>query len=256
MLLGDQMQLSQPIQGTHPGESGTSALLHLLQERATIPPDLGLFLPTTRRMHPEVCRVVSGLSYEDRLVPHRSTVQRVVRVPQALPAQARVRQEAGVCFVPVEHAGNSEASSEEAAAVAALVAELLGRATTDLEGRPAGALTLDDILVVAPYNLQVKRLRDALPEGARVGTVDRFQGQESRVVIVSLCTSFGESGGRGLDFVLDRNRLNVALSRACSLALVVGDPRLVRSPCRSVDSLLRLNRLARLLAAPGARSPR
>lgn len=253
VLLGDQMQLSQPIQGTHPGESGTSALLHLLRDRATIPPEQGLFLPTTRRMHPEVCRVVSGLSYEDRLVPHRSTVRRVVRVPTPLPAGARVRREAGVVFVPVEHAGRREASPEEAAVVAALLAELEGRATTDLEGRPAGPLALEDVLVVAPYNLQVRHLRDVLPEGARVGTVDRFQGQEARVVIVSLCTSYGESGGRGLDFVLDRHRLNVALSRACSLALVVGDPRLVHAPCRSVPTLLRLNRLARLLAAPPPR---
>jgi uncharacterized protein len=247
VLLGDPMQLAQPVQGTHPGESGSSVLGWALKDLATIPPERGLFLATTRRLHPDLCRFVSGVSYEGRLAPHRSTAARVVRVPERLPAGARVRQEAGILFVPAEHEGNAEASDEEADVVAALVRELLGRELTDEQGRVAGTVGLADVLVVAPYNLQVRRLLRALPEGARVGTVDRFQGQEAPVSIVSLTTSAGEAGPRGLDFVLDRNRLNVALSRARSLAIVVGDPRLARSACRSVEQMVRLNLLCRIV---------
>ncbi len=250
VLLGDPMQLAQPTQGTHPGGSGASALVHLLGGHATIPPGRGLFLATTRRLHPEVCRVVSGLAYEDRLVPHRSTAGRVVRLPRRLPARARVRVEAGVVFVPVEHDGGPESSPEEVEEVARLLEELQGRALTDEGGAPAGTLGPEDVLVVAPYNLQVKALQRALGARVRVGTVDRFQGQEAAVVILSLTASAADAGPRGLEFVLDRNRLNVALSRARSLAVVVGDPRLARAPCRSVAALLQVNLAARLMSPP------
>ena len=154
--------------------------------------------------------------------------------------------EASLPHLPVPHDGNGQRSDEEVAAIARLVEALLGRAVTGLDGRPAGVLTLGDILVVAPYNLQVRALEAALPAGSRVGTVDRFQGQEARVAIVSLTASDAETAGRGLEFVLDRRRLNVAISRAQSLAIVVGSPSLARARCGTVEQMRLLNTLCRI----------
>ena len=243
VLLGDQMQLGQPIQGSHPGESGLSALDYLLGDHATIPDDLGIFLSMTWRLHPGICEFISGAVYEDRLLPETHTKDRVVRVPDGA---EHVRQEAGILFLPVEHEGNTQASDEEARAIAALTAELLGRTWTPSAGETR-EITLDDILFVAPYNLQVRRLRQLLPEGARVGSVDKFQGQEAPVVVVSMCTSPGESAPRGMEFLLNRNRLNVAISRAQTLAIVVGDPRLAHGSCSSVEDMERLNLYCRIL---------
>lgn len=246
VLLGDQMQLAQPLQGTHPDESGSSALEYVLGAHATVPDELGIFLPTTYRLHPGICSFISGAIYEDRLLPEEHTVHRVVRQP----AGDGTIPEAGIWFVPVEHEGNLQASDKEVDRIAELVEALLSRMVTDKRGDELGPLGLDDILFVAPYNMQVRRLRRAMPE-ARVASVDKFQGQQAPVVIVSLCRSYGESetGGRGLDFVLDRNRLNVAVSRAESLAIVVGDARLALTPATSVESMRRLNLLARLIAS-------
>ncbi len=250
VLLGDQMQLAQPIQGTHPGESGQSALEYALAGHATVPPDLGVFLDTTWRLHPEICAFVSGAVYEDRLQPESHTVHRRIRLPAD--GGTLVPKEAGILFSAVEHEGNTQASDEEVERVVAIVDELLGRTRTDRDGKPAGQVGLDDILFIAPYNMQVRRLADRLPAGARVASVDKFQGQEAPIVIVSLCASPGEAGPRGLGFVLDKNRLNVAVSRAQSLAIVVGDPRLALAPVASIADLVRQNLLCRLLEASGS----
>jgi len=125
------------------------------------------------------------------------------------------------------------------------VNELLGRTLIDKKGNTK-QLELSDILFVAPYNLQVRLLKAALPQNAKVGSVDKFQGQEAPVVIVSMCSSAGEDGPRGLEFLLDKNRINVAISRAQTLAIVVGDPRIASSPCSSVADMERLNLFCRL----------
>ena len=148
----------------------------------------------------------------------------------------------GVLFVPVEHEGNSQGSDEEVEAIKKVVEELLGRTLTDDKGKPAGIVSVSDSIIFAtPYNMQVRKLKRALPEGARVASVDKFQGQEAPIVIVSMCASPGEFGSRGMQFVLDKNRLNVAISRAQSLAIVVGDPRLAESPCSNIEDMRRLN---------------
>ena len=155
-------------------------------------------------------------------------------------------RDAGLLHFSVPHEGNGQRSDEEVAAIARLFDALLGRPVTDTDGRPVGTLSLADILVVAPYNLQVRALEAALPASARVGTVDRFQGQEARVAIVSLTASDAETAGRGLEFVLDRRRLNVAISRAQSLAIVVGSPSLARARCGTVEQMRLLNNLCRI----------
>ena len=237
ILLGDQNQLAMPSQGAHPGESGSSALVYLLQNHAVVPPELGVFLGTTYRLHPDICRFISDAFYDGQLQPDPSTSNHRVEMPEA---SWPVPVESGVYFHDIPHRGNTQASDEEVAAIVKILAVLLGRPLTDSQGntRP---IALNDILFVAPYNLQVRRLEMALPAGARVGSVDRFQGQEAPIVILSLCSSADEFGARGLEFILDRNRLNVAISRAQALAIVVGDPGIASTLPNSIKELGLLN---------------
>jgi uncharacterized protein len=244
VLLGDQMQLSQPTQGSHPGESGSSCLDYVLQDHATIPAELGIFLATTWRMHPDVCRFISGAVYEDRLEAEAHTKERRI-----LPVgDGRIGREAGIQFVPVEHEGNRQASEEEVGVIVELVEELRRCRHTDKDGADAGLLKLSDILVVAPYNLQVRMLQAALGPDARVGTIDKFQGQEAPVVIVSMAASSGDSSPRGIDFLFDKNRLNVAISRAQSLAVLVGNPDLARTACSFVKQMRLVNLFCRAVS--------
>jgi len=242
VLIGDQMQLEQPIQGAHPGEAGSSALNFFLNGHATIPDPYGIFLPVTHRLPPDLCSVISELIYEGRLTAHPDTALHRLHLP-AIPRL--IRREAGLLFLPVIHDGNTQASCEEVECILALTRELLRHTHHRADGMTAH-VTLDDILYVAPYNMQVARLRDALPPNARVGSVDKFQGQEAAVVIISMCSSFGEYGPRGLEFILNQNRINVALSRARTLAIVVGDPRIARAPAHSIERMRQLNAYCRI----------
>lgn len=236
VLMGDQMQLEQPTQGSHPGESGQSILEYYLQDKATIPEDLGIFLGTTWRLHPEICRFISETVYEGRLKSNESQTAKQ-RINLAAQAGKWVQKQAGVLFVPVEHEGNQQSCEEEVEVIREIIIqELLGRIYEDGKGQQR-AISWDDVLIVTPYNLQVRYLQDALGDHARVASVDKFQGQEAPVVIVSMCTSDGNDSFRGLDFLLSKNRMNVALSRAQALAIVVGSPSL---------GLTRLEKLAQI----------
>ncbi|MCB0324573.1 MAG: TM0106 family RecB-like putative nuclease, partial [Bdellovibrionales bacterium] len=238
LLLGDQMQLAQPTQGAHPGESGCSALEYLLGGEAVIPADRGVFLKDSFRLHPVICEFVSEAVYNGalRFAPETAR-QRLVGVT-GLP-------EAGIVFREVEHEGCKAYSLEEAEEVRSLYEALVGGSYIDREGAQ-GDLGTENILVVSPYNMQVQALRDALPEGARVGTVDKFQGQEAEVVIVSLATSSAEDLPRDVSFLYSKNRLNVAVSRARTLAIVVANPALLRIPCRSIEDQRLVNTLCKL----------
>ena len=238
VLMGDQMQLEQPVQGTHPGESGMSALDYYLNGHATVPANLGLFLGETRRLHPAICRFVSDLVYDGRLKSAPGNENLSIKRPAS---SKFIKVDAGIVFSPVEHDGNIQASDEELARILTITRQLLRRPKTGRDGKPGGVVKIEDILFVAPYNMQVRKMRDRLPTGARVGSVDKFQGQEADIVILSMCSSFGEYGSRGLEFILDRNRMNVALSRARTLAIVVGDPRIATSPANSIDAMRRIN---------------
>ncbi|TDD70262.1 TM0106 family RecB-like putative nuclease [Jiangella aurantiaca] len=247
ILLGDPRQLPQPAKGNHPEGAGVSALDHVLGEHDTVPPERGLFLDTTWRMHPDVCAPVSELSYDSLLVPRTGLERQLVGGDDELAG-------AGVRWVPVEHAGCSVRSDAEVAVVAELVDSLTGRTWTAADGSTQ-VLGPADILVVAPYNAQVGQLLGALDGQARVGTVDKFQGQEAPVVIVSLTTSSAADAPRGVDFVANRNRLNVAVSRSRSLAVLVGSPALLSAPVRSLDQVQGVNTLCRLIefASHGSR---
>jgi predicted RecB family nuclease len=238
LLFGDPQQLAQPAKGDHPPGAAASALEHVLAGAPTLPADLGVFLDRSWRMHPAVCRFVSEVGYEERLRSHESCAQQRIDAPGALNG-------AGIRWVPVDHADNRWMSTEEGDIVAALLAGLLGGTWTDTTGqqRPIG---LADVLVVAPYNAHVGALRARLPAGARVGTVDRFQGQEAAVVLYSMATSSAEDAPRGIEFLYSLNRLNVAISRARALVTVVASRRLLDAAVRRPDELRMVNALCRL----------
>lgn len=242
VLLGDQMQLGQPIQGIHPGRSGESSLDYLLNGMATIPPDRGVFLATTWRMHPDVCRFISDAVYDGRLEPESNNArQSLLLGPDAHPSL----KPTGIRYLPIEHDGNSQRSDEEANLVRELVESLLKQRFRD-KGGIDHPVTLDDILVVAPFNLQVNRLRAVLQDGARVGTVDKFQGQEAAVVVVSMATSSGDHLPRNIEFLYSKNRLNVAISRAKCLAVFIANPALMSIRCSRPEEMVLVNTLCRV----------
>ncbi len=244
VLVGDQMQLGNPIKGAHPGECGASALEYLLQDEAVVTSDRGLFLDRSWRMHPDVCGYVSRTFYEGRLqsAPVCSD-RRLVLKPDADPAL----RPTGVVFAPVPHEGNAQSSEEEAVRVAELHRSLLRQRFRDSDGE-IQRITAADVLVVAPYNMQVNLLQARLGPSARVGTVDKFQGQEAVAVIVSMATSSGDDMPRGVAFLLSRNRLNVAVSRAQCLAVVVASPALLDMPVATPEALERVSMLCALAA--------
>jgi hypothetical protein len=239
LLLGDQMQLGQPIQGVHPGRSGESALEYLLDGQATVAEDRGIFLGTTWRMHEDVCRFISDAVYDGRLMPDAANQrQRLVLDASAHPKL----KPTGIRFLPVRHDGCKQRSDAEAAVVKDLVDSLLQQGYIDKKGKRR-PMTLENVLVVAPYNVQVNLLKTLLPAGARVGTIDKFQGQEAEAVIVSMTTSSGEYLPRNIEFLYDKNRLNVAVSRAKCLAVVVASPELLHIRCNSPEQMELVNTL-------------
>jgi predicted RecB family nuclease len=239
ILLGDPLQLAQVSQGVHPDGAGASVLEHLLGEHGTIPPELGIFLDRTRRMHPDVCRFVSEVIYESRLDAIDECARQKIEAPGALTGT-------GVRFIAAQHAGNTRVSTEEAELIAAAIEDLQQGTVTDAEGvtRP---MEPEDVMVVTPYNAQVRCLTARLPAGVRIGTVDKFQGQEAAVVFFSMATSSGAEVPRNVEFLYSRNRLNVAVSRARCLAVLVCNPELLHVEPRSIEQMRLVNALCRLV---------
>jgi uncharacterized protein len=243
VLLGDPQQLEQPQQASHPPGAGASALEHLLAGAKTIASDRGLFLHQTRRLHPKICAFTAEAFYESRLTSAPGLERQAVLAPPG--AAAVALGSSGLVYVPVEHDANQSRSTEEVETVATLVAALTAegvryRNADDVE-KP---LTTADLMIVAPYNAQVTTLAERLP-GVRIGTVDKFQGQQAPVVIVSLTTSTPEDAPRGMDFLYSGNRLNVATSRAKALCLLVGNPRLFEPDCRTPAQMRLANAFCR-----------
>jgi len=242
ILLGDQMQLDQPTQGTHPGESGESILQYLMQSRPTISDDLGIFLSRTWRMRPEICEFISDAIYDGRVAAEPVTSGRELRLDSE--HRNRIEAHAGVVYAPVEHDGNQCESEEEVEAIGEILQDLT-RAQI-VENGIARRFRNDDVLIVSPYNLQVRRLRQRFPD-IRVGTVDKFQGQEAPVVIVSMAASSADIAPRGIEFLFSKNRLNVAISRAQILAIVVASPKLARTKCARLEQIELVNLFCRVV---------
>jgi len=248
LLLGDPMQLAQVAQGQHPAGAEASVLAHLLGDEATVHPARGLFLRNSFRMHERICAFVSKLAYDGRLeADPRCALRRI---------DAGAISGAGLRYLPVPHEGNVQSSVEEAKAIARAVGDLLDAGTVTDERGASAPLKEHHILVVTPYNAQVRRIRSVLAAHGfahvRVGTVDKFQGQEAPVVFFSMASSRGDEVPRGIDFLFDRRRLNVAISRAQALAVLVCSPALLETQANSVPQLSTIGALCRFAqeAAP------
>lgn len=229
ILLGDPQQLAQVAQASHPNGSGSSALEHFLGVELTMPPERGVLLDTTWRMHPHVCEFISDVMYGGKLHSHETC------------SGQQAAGQTGLRWLRAEHEGRSTESPEEAAIVAAQIEELLGQPWTDQKGvtRP---LTVADFMVVAPYNDQRRCIEAVLTanpatSGVEVGTVDKFQGQEAAVVLFSMTTSSSGFMPRTADFLFSKNRLNVAISRARCLAYLVCTDELLDTRARDVDEM-------------------
>lgn len=240
VVMGDQMQLPQPVQGTHPGDSGMSVLDYLLKDMRTIPAEQGIFLNRTYRMHNDVNRFISTMIYEGRLENHPDCDnQRII-----YPANTQLPQ-TGIAPIALVHANNKQYSAEEVTKVTELVQQFLTCQFQQKNGTTR-AITANDILVVAPFNHQVNELKKAIGFNARVGTVDLFQGQEAPIVIVSMTASQAIDSPRGVDFLLNINRLNVAVSRAQALAVVVHAESLLDGTPNKIDDIQRFNLMSTL----------
>jgi predicted RecB family nuclease len=238
VLLGDPQQLEQPLRGSHPEGADLSALEHLLAGAKTIPPETGLFLEKTWRLHPKITDFTSEVFYEGRLQSRDGLENQHIEGHGWL-------GESGLWYVPAEHQGNQNASQEEVEIIAGLVNSLTAPTVRWVDDKGnSRQLQLSDILIVAPYNTQVSDLSLRLPS-ARIGTVDKFQGQQAPVVIYSMTTSSPEDAPRGMEFLYSLNRLNVATSRAQAMVIVVASPRLLEPECHTPRQMQLANALCR-----------
>ena len=248
VLVGDPQQLAQPSQATHPPGASVSALEHILGGRDTMPPDAGLLIEQTRRMHPELCRYTSAVFYDGKLTWMEGLERQAI-------LRDRPPSGSGLRVQPVPHEGNTSASPEEASQVALLVRGLLDSEWVDQHGARL-SVTPDQVLVVTPYNAQIRAIQEALaqagcPAGVQVGTVDKFQGREAAVSIYSMATSSADEAPRGLEFLFDPHRLNVATSRARAMSVIAASPDLVRVSCRTPRQMLLVNALCRAWESGG-----
>jgi len=242
VFLGDPLQLAQVSKGSHPKGAGVSVLQHLLGPHPTVPHDRGIFLEESWRMHPNVCAFVSDVVYESRLRSATECATQAVTIDGV--------SETGLRFMPVAHEGNSQSSDEEAERVATEIRRMLRGTYTSSKG-VSSLLRPSDFLVVAAYNAQVRHLNQALAstglQDVPVGTVDKFQGRQAPIVFFSMATSSGAELPRDIDFLFSQNRLNVAISRARCLAILVASPRLLDVDCKTPEQMRLVNGLCQFV---------
>ena len=245
VLLGDPQQLEQPLQSDHPEGSEVSALYHLLDGEDTMPPDKGLFLAETYRLHPDIARFTSEIYYEGKVEARPGLEQQAIVQNEDFHSDLKG---SGLFYVPVPHVGNQARSLEEVEVIARIVGELVGNCSWQDKDGVVNPLTEKDILVIAPYNAQVSGLIEALPAlGNQIGTVDRFQGQEAPAVIYSMTSSSPEDAPRGMEFLYNRFRFNVATSRGRGVCILVGSPALFQPECRTPRQMRMANGFCRYL---------
>ena len=239
VLIGDQMQLSQPIKGIHSKNSGKSSLNFLLEDHDTIPRNRGIFLDKTRRLNEKICKYVSDSFYESRLKPHAITYERKVSL-----SLKDIGNE-GIYYLPASHSDCTQKSDEESKTIKKYFDKIKGQEIT--EGVKKSKITNDDVMVVAPFNMQVNHLTKVLGKGSRVGTIDKFQGQEAKVVFISMTSSDPENIPRHKEFFFSRNRLNVAISRAECVAVILFNPNLLLTHCQKINEMRLVNNFCKLL---------
>lgn len=235
VLMGDQRQLEQPIQGSHPEPADKSALEFMLKDHVVIPEDRGVFLERTYRMHPDVCKPLSDVVYAGRLTSDKKAGLQSINID----SPNLIYQSYGVLPITVNHKGNTQCSDEEVVKIQQLIDELKTGTFTNNKGM-ALPINDEDILIIAPYNMQVNLLKEKLKGDFKVGTIDKFQGQEAPIVIISMAVSDVAESSRGLDFVFDINRLNVAVSRAQALAIIVFNETIAQCNINSLGQMERV----------------
>ena len=244
ILIGDQMQLANPIKGVHAGNSGKSCLEFLLQNNDTIPLNKGIFLKETRRLNKKICKFISERFYESRLKPHEIAEKRKVH------SKVKDFENEGIFYIPIDHQGCSTSSDEEAKKIKVIYDQILESkyVEEDDKGKKiSGLIKHDNIMTIAPFNVQVGRLIKELGEKAKVGTIDKFQGQEAKVVFISFTSSDPENLPRHKDWFFSRNRLNVAISRSQSIAIVIFNPNLLLTACKKIDEMKLVNNFCKLI---------
>jgi len=242
VLIGDQMQLSQPMRAKHEGYAKLSSLDFVLENNDTIPPDTGIFLNITRRLNKKICNYISTSFYDSRLTSDPVTETRSVNL------KLDPIKDEGLFYVPIEHSGCSQRSDEEADLIEKTYNRIIKKEFK--VGKKLGKISSKDIMVVAPYNAQANNIRERLKkknDDVRVGTIDLFQGQEAKVVLISMTTSDVESLPRHKDFFFSRNRLNVAISRAECVAIIIFNENLLLASASSIKEMKLMNSFCKLL---------
>ena len=243
VIIGDQMQLSSPISAVHPGESGKSFPEFLLENNDTISSDKGIFIDKSRRLHPRLREFISENFYDGRLKNFDDTKKRKIIFSD----NKELIPETGIVMVDANHKEICRQKSEEEGKLVKNYYKKLIGSTFLNEKNVEKKMNEEDILVVAPYNVQVNYLKSILPKGARVGTIDKFQGQEAPVTIISMTTSDSDSLPRNVDFFFSRNRLNVGLSRSQCLSIVIMNKKILEINCKKIDHIHLVNTFMKLL---------
>ncbi len=240
ILVGDQLQLGQPNRGSHPNDSGKSILDYLLENKDTISEGKGIFLNKTFRLHPKINSFTSSSFYDGRLLTNKKSENRKIEYPKNC-----IIQNDGIHFVPMDHTDNSQKSEEELKVIQKLTKQLIG--VKFLDNGIERKLDIQDILIVSPYNVQVNFLLANLPEGSRCGTVDKFQGQQAPITIISMVSSDTDSLPRNKAWFFNRNRLNVALSRSQCSSIILFNPKLLETAPSDYEEIKLLNNFHKLL---------
>jgi uncharacterized protein len=240
ILVGDPQQLDQPTQGSHPDGTGVSSLDHILCGAQTIDAKQGLFLKDTWRLSPDICAYNSELFYGSKLLSVKGCELQKIQSGSEFSGS-------GLRYLPVEHSGNTSSSIEEADAVKNIVHAILSSKSTWIDRScEVHEVTIDDIVIITPYNAQVFEIQQRIPN-AYVGTVDKFQGQEAPIAIYTMATSSYEEAPRGMEFLYSANRMNVAISRAQCLAILVASPNIFEADCKTPRQMLLANAFCRYL---------
>ena len=249
ILVGDQQQLSQPTKANHKFGGGLSVLEYWMNNKKVVPNNLGIFLSKSWRMEPSIASIVSDIFYESKLKSYNKNCDNKIIWKEKIKSSSGVYfPDQGFHFENICHIGNNQTSKEEALKIKEIVDKLYGSSYEyfSKDKLKSGKITKQEILVIAPYNAQVNLLRNYLNDKARVSTVDKFQGQEAPVSIFSLTASSGDDAPRGLEFLLQPNRLNVAISRAKCLSIIVGSNQLSSTLVKNIKDAELLNTFCKL----------
>ena len=241
VLVGDQQQLGQPTQGSHPNDSGKSVLDYLLEDSDTISPDKGIFLNKTFRLHPNINLFTSENFYEDRLLVNENNINRKIEYKK----NSIIKNE-GIHTVLMKHQDRSQTSVEEFEIIKKIMDQVMGCKFIDFD-KTERKISIDDILIVSPFNAQVNFLKARLNKGARCGTIDKFQGMEAPITIISMTSSSVDDLPRNKKFFFNRNRLNVAISRAQCSSVILLNPKLLESVPTDYEEFKLMNYFQKLM---------